>query len=149
MIDSNSRNKSEHELQNTSRLFDAEEYKARIDLVREDIRNAVGKEGIYYSNLFRKFYDSIFPLLIRCLQNSEDYKKALEGLRGEPYASVAADLGDVFAFSKSSNIIWWFMHGSKVFGEFEEFKDVGASAANADDVEHRGRSGEYEGISRM
>ena len=34
-------------------------------------------------------------------------------------------------------------------GEFEEFKDVGASAANADDVEHRGRSGEYEGISRM
>jgi hypothetical protein len=103
----------------TDRLFDEEKYKAQIELVKQDIE----KEKFFYLDIIDEFNQSLFPLLIRCLENSENYKKALEGQLGEPYAGVAADLGDVFAF-KGLIHLWWFMHGKRVFGEFKEFNKV-------------------------
>ena len=104
-----------------ARLFDGEEYKTQISLVKRDIQN-----DLFYCYRIAQHYqnNSIFPLLVRSLRQSDDYKKALEGQRGEPYASVAADLGDVFAFNEKSTFPWWFMHGNKAFGEFGEFNKV-------------------------
>ena len=81
-----------------ARLFDGEEYKTQISLVKRDIQN-----DVFYCFRIAQHYEnnSIFPLLVRSLRQSDDYKKALEGQRGEPYASVAADLGDVLLSTKN------------------------------------------------
>lgn len=48
-----------------------------------------------------------------CLKESEDYAAALRGERGEPFAGVAADFGELFDVFE----IWWLETGRLFFGQ--------------------------------
>ena len=57
--------------------------------------------------------DTLFALWWECLKESEDYAAALRGERGEPFASMARDFGDL----NVRFVEWWYDTGRLLFAD--------------------------------
>lgn len=72
---------------------------ARIDVIKDEYEEVI-KQALY-------------RLWWECLTLSEDYAAACRGKRGEPFASVASDFGEL----GHDFLLWWFERGRLLFGE--------------------------------
>ena len=82
----------------------------KITKARAILRERIDPELFYEIKLASR---SHYRLWWRCLKESEDYQAALEGLRPDPWASMAQDFGYLFLDFRT----WWVVTGRHLFAE--------------------------------